>query len=229
MSIPIPDVELGGFDGTVSDPEPGPLLTPKKSVFERFRDNYWFPDDPGPKKWIRAEWPDLLLIGLLLIIPALISQLAAPLTTQYFPLSDNTGSLYTPKYAYPRRAEYITTLVSIVLSFALPFIIMGLISMCLIGSFWDNNSAIMGLSYALVTADLFHVFIKLFIGGLRPHFYEVCKPLAPARIAGSGYQNTYFTPAICTTTNTRALNYAMMSFPSGHATAAFASMIFLAL
>jgi membrane-associated phospholipid phosphatase len=85
----------------------------------------------------------------------------------------------------------------------------------------------MGLSYALVTADLFHIFLKLFIGGLRPNFYDVCQPVPS--LPGAGFHGTYFTPAICTTTDTHALNYAMMSFPSGHSTAAFASSVFLAL
>jgi membrane-associated phospholipid phosphatase len=84
-----------------------------------------------------------------------------------------------------------------------------------------------GLSYALVTADLFHIFLKLFIGSLRPNFYDVCQPVPS--LPGAGYRGTYFTPAICTTTDTHALNYAMMSFPSGHSTAAFASSVFLAL
>jgi hypothetical protein len=142
MSTTTPDVELGGLDGTVPDPEPAPKNPPKKPLLVRFRENCWFPDDPGPKKWIRAEWPELALIALLLITPLLISRLARPLTTPYFPLLHPDGSLMAPQYAYPKRTEFITTAVSAVLAFVIPFIVMGLISMFLIGSFWDNNSAV---------------------------------------------------------------------------------------
>jgi hypothetical protein len=70
--------------------------------------------------------------------------------------------------------------------------------------------------------------LKLFIGGLRPHFYAICRP-RPGNVGGTGYTNIYYTRNICTNESTRDVSMAMMSFPSGHCAAAFAGFGFLAL
>jgi len=46
----------------------------------------------------------------------------------------------------------------------------------------------MGLGYALATATLFQAFIKWIIGGLRPHFLDVCKPPILPHFPGAGHQ-----------------------------------------
>lgn len=83
----------------------------------------------------------------------------------------------------------------------------------------------LGLGYALSTATLFQSLIKIFIGGLRPHFLTLCAPnIAPPKTI------QFFTPKqICTTPNKAQLKEVQMSFPSGHACAAFAGFGFLAL
>jgi membrane-associated phospholipid phosphatase len=84
----------------------------------------------------------------------------------------------------------------------------------------------MGLGFAICTANICQIFMKLFIGGLRPHFLVVCKP--PLNPLGHGFGGKYLSPDICKTRG-HALNIAMMSFPSGHSAAAFAGFGFLAL
>ena len=56
-----------------------------------------------------------------------------------------------------------------------------------IRNFWDYNNAILGLFYALLGSAAFQVTLKMFTGGLRPDFYNVCKPLVQPTLEASGY------------------------------------------
>jgi diacylglycerol diphosphate phosphatase/phosphatidate phosphatase len=91
----------------------------------------------------------------------------------------------------------------------------------------------MGLGYALATSTLFQAFIKLFVGGLRPHFLSICAPAIPPPGPGMmtpGPMSGVFYKAsqVCTGDGNK-VREAQMSFPSGHACAAFAGFGFLAL
>jgi diacylglycerol diphosphate phosphatase/phosphatidate phosphatase len=97
-----------------------------------------------------------------------------------------------------------------------------------IRSFWDVNNAVIGLLYSLITAAVFQVFLKWLIGGLRPHFLAVCKPVIPPGVVGTGYQSIMFDSSICTGDKNQ-INDSLESFPSGHSTAAFAGFVFLYL
>lgn len=92
---------------------------------------------------------------------------------------------------------------------------------------------LIGLGYALSTATLFQSFIKIFVGGLRPHFLSVCKPRIPPSTPGlpsfPGSQVAFYTAEQVCTGDEDDIKEAQMSFPSGHACAAFAGFGFLAL
>lgn len=105
-----------------------------------------------------------------------------------------------------------------------------------IRSFWDANNAIIGVVYSLILSTLFQVIIKMLIGGFRPYFLEVCRPdiaLAAAnnitKLNGVGFSQIMYTVDVCTNPDKAALKTAMTSFPSGHATSAFAGFVFLFL
>jgi membrane-associated phospholipid phosphatase len=93
-----------------------------------------------------------------------------------------------------------------------------------IRSFLDFNNAVFGLLYALISASVFQVIIKWLIGGLRPHFLEVCRPRLErgAPLTGNGFGHIMYDRKICTNPNEHEVNQALQSFPSGHTTAAFA-------
>jgi len=97
-------------------------------------------------------------------------------------------------------------------------------------SFWEANNAILGVLYALTTAAVFQVIIKILVGGLRPKFLSVCKPQVPAfgPQHGNGFANIMYDRSVCTG-DKNAIDDAFESFPSGHATAAGASLFFLFL
>lgn len=99
-----------------------------------------------------------------------------------------------------------------------------------IRSFCDAANAILGLVYTIVTGTFIVVVIKKTIGGLRPHFLSVCKPVIPGDTAGAGFQNIMFTiEQVCTSMDKKKLGYAIESFPSGHSEAVFAGFVYLSL
>jgi diacylglycerol diphosphate phosphatase/phosphatidate phosphatase len=87
----------------------------------------------------------------------------------------------------------------------------------------------MALGYALATTTLFQSILKILIGGLRPHFLDVCQPPQIPAFPGQGYRNIWRTPADVCTGNPKRIREAQMSFPSGHSAAAFAGFGVLAL
>ncbi|KAF2469842.1 PAP2-domain-containing protein, partial [Lindgomyces ingoldianus] len=177
------------------------------------------------KEWFRASWPDLLAFALCGAASLCIYAFLNPLAPRYFPLTHG-NQIISPQFGYPWMKEYIPTWMSALGSFLIPFAFIGLISIFFIGSFWDTDGAIMGLSYALSAATLFQAVIKWIIGGLRPHFYEICQPRP--MMSGEGYENMFYDTSICTG-NPKQIRAALMSFPSGHSVAAFSGFIFLAL
>jgi membrane-associated phospholipid phosphatase len=86
----------------------------------------------------------------------------------------------------------------------------------------------MGLSYALTTSTLFQIIIKLLIGGLRPHFLAACQPDLSKGIVDGSFGIQMYNRKTCTGDEWE-VNNALQSFPSGHAAAAFAGLLFLAL
>jgi diacylglycerol diphosphate phosphatase/phosphatidate phosphatase len=129
------------------------------------------------------------------------------------------------------------------LAFFIPFIVF-LIVQIRARSFWDVNNATIGLLYSLIIAAVFQVFIKWLIGGLRPHFLAVCKPVIPNGLGvgaanngidggvngniANGYRQIMFDRSICTGDQNQ-INDSLESMPSGHTTAAFAGFVFLSL
>jgi len=89
------------------------------------------------------------------------------------------------------------------------------------------HTAFLGLVYSLLTTSVWQVFLKWLIGGLRPHFYDICRPNLDG-VIGSGWQSMMVTRNICTG-DEKEINEALKSFLSGHSAAAFASYVFLAL
>jgi diacylglycerol diphosphate phosphatase/phosphatidate phosphatase len=86
-----------------------------------------------------------------------------------------------------------------------------------------------GLLYSLITAAVFQVFLKWLIGGLRPHFLDVCDPdPAATQNHGVGFRGIMFDRSVCRG-DPKQINDSLESFPSGHTTAAFAGFVFLYL
>ncbi|KAF9278206.1 hypothetical protein BGZ88_000725 [Linnemannia elongata] len=194
------------------------------------QDMYSTQTRPKFGQWLKGTWLDILTMIIMGAI-GLGVYAARPAPNRSFAVTFSDGEIVYPEFAYPLRKEIVPIWLAAFLAAVIP--ILGILIMQVrVRSFWDVNNAIMGLLYSLISAAVFQVFVKWLIGGLRPHFLDVCKPdTSLASDAGynrKGFQQLYFTREICTG-DTKQINDSLESFPSGHSTAAFAGFVFLYL
>ncbi|KAF1844094.1 acid phosphatase/Vanadium-dependent haloperoxidase [Cucurbitaria berberidis CBS 394.84] len=212
------------------------IASTQPPVQHRRRDAFipGFRDRPPFIQWLRRNWLDIATQLLCLLTSFLIYTFSPPLLPRYFPLYPGIErSGFGRKYGQPYMGEYVSTLTSAIVSFGAPAAILGAIALWGTRRFRDGNAALIGLGYALATATLFQSFMKILIGGLRPHFLSICAPSIPPSRLGlntPGPSNhLYFTASQVCTGEKGKIKEAQMSFPSGHACAAFAGFGFLAL
>jgi membrane-associated phospholipid phosphatase len=178
--------------------------------------------------YIRTFWMDYLLMVVLGAIGIGVN-LLQPVPNRIFPVYFSDGEIVYPEFAYPLNKNIIPTWLSGLLAFIIPFIFIILMQIR-VRSFNDVNTATMGLVSSLISAAVFQALIKWLIGGLRPHFFSVCKPNINAASVGSGtgFNGIMFDRSICTG-DEKEINFALQSMPSGHSTAAFASLVYCSL
>jgi len=186
-------------------------------------------------RWIKESWKDILAMIVLGVASQLIYR--APMSTiRTFPVTfTQSGDIVWPELAFPERGWIISPALSGILSTLVPIAIIAL-AQIRIRSFWDANNGILGVLYSAILGTLFQVILKIWAGGFRPYFLTVCQPdisLAAGRNAtglnASGFRQVMYTVDICTNPDKGTLKNAMTSFPSGHATVAFAGYVFLFL
>ncbi|KAI9705176.1 MAG: hypothetical protein M1820_005323 [Bogoriella megaspora] len=179
-------------------------------------------------QWLKATLLDILTMVVMGVIGLGIYE-AHPAPSRSFPVYFRDGEVVYPEFAYPLRHEIVPIWLAALLGSLVPIFII----LCMqihIRSFWDANNAIIGLLYSLITAAVFQVFLKWLIGGLRPHFLDVCKPVVTqeGQQTGNGFGAIMYDRKICTG-NQDQIDDSLESFPSGHSTAAFAGFVFLYL
>jgi len=178
--------------------------------------------------WLRLHGVDLITMAAMGAIGLGVYE-APPAPSRSFPVYFQDGQVVYPEFAYPLRHEIIPIYAAALIAFFAPFIFF-----CLFQarrkSVNDLLNTTMGLLKSLITAAVFQVFIKWLIGGLRPHFYDVCKPNIPQGAAptGAGFASLMYDRKICTG-DPNEIDDSLESMPSGHSTAAFAGLIYLAL
>lgn len=190
-------------------------------------ESYSMSKRPSFGQWVKHTWLDfatMVVMGAL----GLGIYFAEPRPARSFAVTFSNGEVVYPQFAYPLRDEVIPIWLAAFLASVVPIVIMALMQIR-VRSFWDFNNAVLGLLYSLITAALFQVVIKWLIGGLRPHFLDVCDPDPNLMNSnGEGFQKLYFRPDICRG-DKKLINDALESFPSGHTTAAFAGFVYLYL
>jgi len=181
---------------------------------------------PPFKQWLHLYWVDILTMAVLGAIGLGVYE-ADPAPTRSFAITFQDGEIVYPQFAYPLRKEIIPIWAAALIAWSVPTVVFSLCQIR-VRSFEDLNCAEFGLLYSLINAAVFQVFIKWLIGGLRPHFLTVCKPVINATTIGTGFQSMYFTRDVCTGDRNQ-INDSLESMPSGHSTAAWAGLLFLAL
>lgn len=102
-----------------------------------------FRNSPPFMVWLRHSWLDILTQLLCLLVAELIYLFARPLLPRYFPLYRGVQmSVWGIAHGKPVLREYITTLASAVVSFAVPFVIMGAVGLWGVRDFWESNAAV---------------------------------------------------------------------------------------
>ncbi|KAI5454400.1 hypothetical protein NCC49_004453 [Naganishia albida] len=174
--------------------------------------------------WLKLNLLDLITMAAMGAI-ALGVYFAGPAPTRSFPILNNNSELVYPQFAYPVRDNIIPIYAAALIAFFVPFVFFVLFQIrhrspeMLLGS-------TMGLLEGLITAALFQVLNKWLIGGLRPHFLDVCRPDFTRMDTPSGYLGYMFTREVCSGNNDD-IDEALQSWMSGHSTAAFAGLIYL--
>ncbi|KIW93582.1 uncharacterized protein Z519_06187 [Cladophialophora bantiana CBS 173.52] len=179
------------------------------------------------KAFVLDQWFDLIGILIVVGIAGVIWILPArpPLL---FPLLTPDGATYNPFIGYPYVTPILSSLLTGLLCGFIPLAVI-LVSQVFIRSFADFSSATLGLLYSLVTGTCFQVVLKKSIGGLRPHFLSVCRPVVPEGLVGSGYNGIMYRVEDVCTGNSKDITNALQSFPSGHSEIAFAGLGYLSI
>ncbi|PNP44333.1 hypothetical protein TGAMA5MH_03939 [Trichoderma gamsii] len=185
---------------------------------------------PSFGQWLKVTWLDILTMVAMGAIGLGVYE-AKPAPTRSFPVTFSDGEIVWPEFGYPLRKEIIPIWLAAFLAAIIPIAVI-LVMQIRIRSFWDVNNGVIGLLYSLISAAVFQVFCKWLIGGLRPHFLDVCKPdisrVTNQGLDRSGFTQIYYTRDICTG-DPDQIDDSLESFPSGHTTAAFAGFVFLSL
>lgn len=114
---------------------------PKTSTMSKLTPG--FNNQPPFKTWLKASWLDIATQLLCLLVAELIYLLATPLMPRYFPLFDGVWtSPWGLQHGKPLLKEYITTLASAIISFGVPFLVMGAIGIWGVRDFWESNAAV---------------------------------------------------------------------------------------
>ncbi|KAI0317759.1 phosphatidic acid phosphatase type 2/haloperoxidase [Amylostereum chailletii] len=178
--------------------------------------------------WLRLHGVDLLTMAAMGAVGLGIYE-AGPAPTRSFPVYFQDGEVVYPQFAYPLHKEIIPIYAAALIAFFVPFFFF-LLFQSRRRSMNDLLNTTMGVLKSLITAAVFQVWLKWLIGGLRPHFYDVCKPNITAGSAptGVGFASLYYDRSVCTGDKNQ-IDDSLESFPSGHSTAGFAGLVFLAL
>ncbi|KAL0071623.1 hypothetical protein AAF712_001480 [Marasmius tenuissimus] len=178
--------------------------------------------------WLRLHGVDIITMALMGAL-GLGIYMAPPAPSRSFPVYFQDGQIVYPQFAYPLRKEIVPIFAAALIAFFVPFFFFCLFQVRR-RSINDLLTTTLGLLKSLITAAVFQVWIKWLIGGLRPHFLDVCQPnLDPtAAPTGNGFHAIMYDRKICTG-DEKEINDSLESMPSGHSTAGWAGLFFLAL
>jgi len=160
-----------------------------------------------------------------------LSALIGGLLYGFVPARQHLFRLDDPEISYPYHPDIIPTWSLFVICWVLPFIVLSLIAVFVVRSKHDFHHAAMGLCQTIALILVTTAVVKIFLGGLRPHFLVRCAPdvLNVPVTAQHGYDGRYYDTSVCTNPNKAELNDAQAAFPSGHAALAAGGLNYLSL
>lgn len=192
-----------------------------------------FPSQQDCLKLTKAFALDWLVVILFIVGFALIDSLANPYQNVFF--------INDPEISYPTKTETFPNALLYVFGVALPIVAVWVIALAR-KSMLEFHMASLGIAFALTLTVLITEGLKNYMGGLRPDFLARCQPnwsLVSAQLANGTAQTVnlggvpagpaqMFDGSICTG-NVKTINEGRKSFPSGHASISFTSLVFVSL
>lgn len=175
---------------------------------------------------------DVLLLGGLLILCTQLSLLWAGTTQRGFFCDDDT-------LMYPYKENTVTSNMLHWLTLYLPLAVLMLVEIyrCWGAAYRPAYNTIRWFLFGHFAERLLKDMGKQMIGRLRPHFFDVCRPLLQdggsctddAHRQGGVYHTVYTCQAVVSGATADMLRDVHVSFPSGHSSMAFYGLVFLAL
>lgn len=243
-------LDVHAVDNGVAGPTAPTTSTRKHTIFGRLFDRifgFTTTDPFGPRPtvttWLKIYWGDILTLFLLGML-SLGLLLWSPLPRfKYFPIYSDVAQsnlkpgdeLVYPQFASPKMSQHIPIVADALIALFTPFIVVWIMNIYVVHSFWDVNNACIGTVVSVMTGCVIQIIIKLVVVGLRPHFLTVCNPMSPSEALAQGvhpkggFGGLYYTVDVCREKDGKKLANAMQSFPSGHSSAAFGGLFYLSL
>eukprot|EP00026_Physarum_polycephalum_P011958 Phypoly_transcript_12209.p1 GENE.Phypoly_transcript_12209~~Phypoly_transcript_12209.p1 ORF type:complete len:316 (+),score=37.67 Phypoly_transcript_12209:154-1101(+) len=159
-----------------------------------------------------------------------ISALVGALLFGLVPVRQHIFRLDDPEISYPYHPDIISFGNLMMISLGIPFAIISFLSVCVVKNKRDFHHGTMGLCQTIALILVTSAIVKIFLGGLRPHFLMRCAP-DPAKIATApryGYGGIYYDTSICTNSQWE-INDAQSAFPSAHSAMAAGGLNYLSL
>ncbi|CUA74169.1 putative diacylglycerol pyrophosphate phosphatase 1 [Rhizoctonia solani] len=118
--------------------------------------------------------------------------------------------------------ERVPNWMLMVICFGVPTVVMPIVNMLTVRSWWDWHNSMLGLVLGLATTGAVTQVVKVTVGRPRPDAIARCKPAQNPE--GNGYG--LVTTAICTQTDAYIMKDGWRSFFSGHSSLSFAGLGF---
>ncbi|KAJ1821242.1 hypothetical protein GGH91_002242 [Coemansia sp. RSA 2671] len=137
-------------------------------------------------------------------------------------------SLTNKTIQYPHKADSVPFYAAVLLSFAFPLVVILFWTTVIRRSFHDMNSGVLGLCLTLVLNMMITNTIKNLAGRHRPDFIARCN-LDTQNAESLEPFIGLLTTSVCRQTDKKYFWDGMRSFPSGHASFAFAGLTYISL
>lgn len=110
-----------------------------------------------------------------------------------------------------------------------PAVVMFVVSIGIRRSPYDFHNGLLGLLLSVLLTTIFTQVMKVTVGKHRPDFLARCQPMLNGAPLTQDRPLQLWTLDVCTQTDKYTLKDGMRSFPSGHASTAFAGLVYLSL
>ncbi|KAF9945552.1 hypothetical protein BGZ72_001245 [Mortierella alpina] len=125
--------------------------------------------------------------------------------------------------------ETIPVWALVLISAVFPVVVIVLVGLGVRRSPYDVHNGILGLLVAILLTTMFTQVMKVTVGKHRPDFLARCKPMQNGSPLLQDPPLGLWNIGVCTQTDALILKDGMRAFPSGHASTAFAGLVYIAL